>query len=195
LLSSIKNWGHRVEMVTNLLTKDTRRRKQVRVLAILSVGLSLIVFSPIIRLGIGELLPRDPIRLGVVGVFVPKKWMLSRAYNRVAVWKPCNTILCGSSPRASFTIEISALPANSGDVWERAAINTIRKNYSAEANARTIDGSSGPLKCVELEAATADGKAVTSCLSSNLGLTATFVGEPVLKPVFYAVLTSARKTP
>jgi hypothetical protein len=179
--------------MTSLQTKDARRRKQIRILAVLVFGLALILFNPIIRLGIEATLPREPVRLGAVGISIPKSWMLSRDSTKVAAWRPCNTILCGSSPRASFTIETSELPASSDEVWRNAARKIIRENFPASANVETIYN--GPLKCVELDAATPSGESVSSCLNADLGLASTFVGEPALKPAFYGVLASARKIP
>jgi hypothetical protein len=112
----MKNREDRVEMVTSAEEKNARGRKQTRILAALVLVLSLIVFSPILRLGIGSLLRRDPVELGVVRISVPKSWMLSRASTKVIAWKPYETIFCGSSPRASFTVEVSELPADSDEI-------------------------------------------------------------------------------
>jgi hypothetical protein len=174
---------------------NTNQRKQARILAILVVVLLIIAFNPIIRLGIGALFPRDPIRLGPAEISIPQDWTVSRASTRVEAWKPCNTILCGSLPRASFYIEPSKMPPGSDGIWLDAATKIISKNYSAEANSKIVDSTRGPLKCVELDGLTQRGETVVACLNPDLRLTSLFVGEPTLKPVFYSVLTSARKIP
>jgi len=172
---------------------NAKQRKQAKILAILVVALLMIAFNPIIRLGIGTLFRRDPIRFGLAEISIPQDWMMSRAPTRVEVWKPCKTILCGSLPRPSFNIDLWKLPQGSDGVWLDAASKIISKNYSAEANSRTVDSSWGPWKCVELDGLTQRGESVVACLNPDLGLTSTFVGEPTLKPVFYRVLTLARK--
>jgi len=168
-------------------TQNPKRGRQLRVLVILTLLLFAIVISPLLRIGVQELLPRAPIGLGVAQLSIPPTWMVSRDPMRVSVWKSCATIFCHSAD-SSFVIEVKYLP---DDVWQRAARQILQDNYSAKAANISINGDSGPWKC--LEATLADGRVVASCTNSDLRLTSTFTGKPSLKPAFYLVLAKAHK--
>jgi len=172
-------------------TQDAMRRKQVRILAILVLLLCALVFSPTIRLGIQELLPRAPVRLGAAEFSVPKTWRLARTAEKVIVWKPCNTIFCGSS-QGYFDLQSKELPEQ---VWVDAAKEVLHKNFSEEVITKTISGDSGGVTCVELNSPLEDDRVVASCINGELHLTSTFTGKRSLKPVFYTVLTTAHRTP
>lgn len=172
-------------------TRGTKHRKQVRILAILVLLLCAIVFSPAIRLGIQSLFPRTMVRLGVAEFSVPKTWMLARAPAKVTVWKPCNTIFCGSS-QGYFVLEVKDLPEQ---VWENAAKEVFHNNYSEEVITKTISGDSGSVRCVELNSPLEDERVVVSCINAELHLTSTFTGKLSLRSVFYTVLATARKAP
>jgi hypothetical protein len=172
-------------------TQDAIRGKQVRVLATLLLMLCAIFFSPTIRVGIEELLPRPPVRLGVAEFSVPKTWRLARTAEKVIVWKPCYTILCGSSQRY-FDLQSKELPEQ---VWVDAAKEVLHKNFSEEVITKTIAGASGGVTCVELNSPVEDDRVVSSCINAEVHLTSTFTGKLSLKPVFYTVLASARRAP
>jgi hypothetical protein len=178
-----------MKVVMEPSTQDARRRKQVRILAILVVLLCAIVFSPTIRLGIQELLPRAPVRLGVAEFSVPKTWRLARTAEKVIVWKPCNTIFCGSS-QGHIELESKELPEQ---VWVDAAKEVLHESFSEEIITKTISGDSGKVTCVELNSPVEDDKVVSSCINAQVHLTSTFIGKLSLKPVFYTVMATARK--
>jgi hypothetical protein len=101
-------------------------------------------------------------------------------------------MLCSSS-QASFILEVHDVPE---DVWEHAALKTLRDHYSTEAVTTTLYGRSGQIKCMEFNATLDEGRAaVSTCIIPDLHLTSTFFGKPSLRPVFYAVLTAAHKAP
>ena len=168
-----------------------RHGKQVAILAILIFLLCVIVYRPTIRLAIQVLFPRPPLQLGSAELSIPRTWMLSRNPARVNVWKPCRTIFCDSS-QASFILKVEDLP---DDVWEHAAMKILRDEYSAETARKTLYGRSGQIKCVELNSTLADGRIVSACMISDLHLTSTFVGIPILRPTFYSILATAHKIP
>ena len=170
-------------------TQAEMRRKQVRILAILVLLLCAIVFSPTIRLGVQELLPRAPVRLGVAEFSVPKTWRLARTAEKVIVWKPCNTILCGSS-QAHIELQSKELPEQ---VWVDAAKEVLHKNFPQDVTTKTISGNSGRVTCVELNSPVEDDRVVASCINAELHLTSTFIGKLSLKPMYYTVLATARK--
>jgi len=172
-----------------LRIKDARRAKQLKILGTLAIGLCLIVFEPTLRLALGELFRHDPVHLANVNISIPHGWMISERYSRLDAWRPCSTILCDSPP-TSFTIETTAVP---DQVWENAARATISKTFPAKPNLRSISTGPESVKCLELDPATADGKALTACFNSTLGLSSTFFGDSSVKPVFYAIFASARK--
>ena len=64
-----------------------------------------------------------------------------------------------------------------------------------EPTSATIDGKSGRVQCVEISALIDGDRVASTCFSSDLGVASTFSGEPFLRPVFYSVLTNARKVP
>jgi len=177
-------------MIPNTQRDDRRAKKQGKILLILVIILSSIVFSPTIMLAMRGLFMREPIRFGSVDLVTPKDWMISRTTNKLKVWKPCSTIFCGSGPRPSFTIETSEIPE---DVWERAAKKVFETDYSGGTTSRTIYGQQTPIKCVEINKPASNGWAVSSCVSSAAGLAATFAGDEPLKEVYYRVLLSAQK--
>lgn len=170
--------------------ENAKRRKQLRTLGVLLLVLSAIVFSPAIDLTLRYLTARRPVRLGAAMLSIPKWWRFSQGSTRVRIWKPCGTIFCSSS-LASVVIEAKGLPE---EVWERAATKVLREDYPTHVLATAIPGDSGSVKCIELESALPDGAIVSSCIDTSLGLTATFVGRPSLKPVFYAVLVTAQRS-
>ena len=178
-------------MTTSLQTHEARRRKQIRILATLLVVLLAIVFSPVIQLGIQELLPRRPISLANVEIPIPKKWMVSRTPSRITAWKPCSTVFCASSSRTGFTIEATEIAGSQG-IWENAAQKILRSDYAAAPMSK-VDLVPGKLTCVEVDP-TPNDKAVSFCINSDLGFTSSFYGDRSLKPSFYGVLASARKT-
>lgn len=168
------------------------RKKQLVILTTLLLLLCAIIANPALRLGMQVLLPRHPIRLGVVEVSIPKAWMVSQTPTRVTVWKPCSTIFCDSA-QASFVLEVKDdLPE---DVWLRGATKVLHDDYSADVVTHTIRGDSGLVNCVEPSSSLVDGQVVSSCINSDLHLTSTFNGRESLKPAFYAVLATARKSP
>jgi hypothetical protein len=178
-----------MKVAMELSTQDAMRRKQVRILATLVLLLCAIVFSPTIRLGIQELLPRPRVRLGVAEFSVPKTWRLARTAEKVIVWKPCSTILCGSS-QGLFTLQSKELPEQ---VWVEAAKEVLRKDFSGEVITKTIPGATGGVTCVELNSPVEDDRVVSSCINAEVHLTSTFTGKLSLKPVFYTVMATARK--
>lgn len=175
--------------------RGSKSSRQVKILALLVLVLAIIFFSPTIRLGLRELLPQKPVRVGTIVIPLPNNWIVSQSETKVSVWKPCATMLCGSTPRASFTVELSNLRVNSDDVWENATKKIFQRDYSKDATSKTINARSGPLRCVELDNAPVQGgTAVTSCISSSLGVVSAFAGEISLRPVFYQVVSSAYRT-
>lgn len=158
---------------------------------ILVIVLSFVVFSPTITVAIRGLFIREPLKLGTVDLVMPRDWMILQTTNKVKVWKPCRTILCSSAPRASFTIEMSAIP---DVVWERATKKVFETKYSTEATSKTIHGLPTPIKCVEVNEPSTSNWAVSSCVSSALELTGTFAGDASLKDAYYRVLLSAHQS-
>lgn len=173
-------------------TNSSRARKQIKILLVLLIVLAAVVFSPILRWKLGELFPRDPARLGYVELIIPRSWLLSHNATKIAAWKPCVTIMCGAPP-SSFTVELTELPADSDQVWENAARKILGDNYSQATIVTRIERAPSSLKCVELNSRILDNKVVTSCLVSNLRLTATFIGCDSDKASFYDILATARK--
>lgn len=180
-------------MVDSIVRSDQRKGRQTKILVTLMLAFILIIFSPGIRLGLGELLPRKPVRLGVVEVSIPKEWMMSRTATMVSAWKPCQSILCGSSVRASFSIELSKIAADSEEAWRHAAIKVISRNYSGDIITKTIPGNDGTITCLELEPANQKGKSVASCQNPGLGVESTFFGDDSFVSGFYRILVSAQK--
>jgi hypothetical protein len=122
---------------------------------------------------------------------VPKTWRLARTAEKVIVWKPCKTILCGSS-QGYFDLQSKELPEQ---VWVDAAKEVLHKNFSEEVITKTIPGAFGGVTCVELNSPVEDDRVVSSCINAEVHLTSTFTGRLSLKPVFYTVLTTAHRTP
>ena len=174
---------------------SARQKKQIKILLVLAFALTFIIFSPTIKLAVQSLFRRAPIRFGTAEIAIPRSWLLSQSPTAVAAWKPCITMLCSSSPRASFVIEVSRFSPDSDEVWLNAARKIIRKSSLVKAGVGTIYRNVGPLKCVEASVAAPDRQFISSCLNAALGLTSTFVGDSALKQVFYDALTTARKVP
>jgi hypothetical protein len=171
---------------TNHLTS----RKQARTLGILLVVLCVIVFSPSIRLGVQDVLRRDPVRLGTAEISIPKTWMVSESPRRITAWKPCSTIFC-ISLRPTIVFETKDM---SDDIWTKAALKVFQDNYSPNVTTQTLDTDSGQVKCVEgLNSTLGDARLVASCINSNLRLAFTYTGDATTKPVFYAILTKAHR--
>ena len=170
--------------------KNPMRKKQLVILITLLLILCAIIANPALRLGINELFPRHPVKLGTAEVSIPTDWMMSETATRVTVWKPCNTIFCDSA-KASFVLEVKDDLLE--DVWLRSATKVLRDSYSQDVVTNTIRGDSGLVNCVEPGTTVTDGRAVSSCINSDLHLTSTFTGKASLKPAFYAVLATARR--
>jgi hypothetical protein len=172
--------------------EDSKRQRRIRTLLVLVLTLVLIIFNPAIRLAVRELMPRRPIRLGESVISIPKNWKVSQRPSGIAASNTCMTIFCNAPVRASFFFKVRE-PGNSDEAWENSAKKIIEKDYSGDTDSFSISSGSGSWRCVELESNTPDGRAVVSCMSSDLGLDSMFLGEPSLKPVFTAILESAHR--
>lgn len=174
-----------------LHTQNGRRRQQVITLCVLLLILLIIIFNPLIRVSFKALRPSPPMLLGSAEIQLPKGWLWSTTAQRLTVWKPCSTMLCGSA-QASFVIEATD-PAMSEEMWQRAARKAIRENNLTEPTTRIINGSSGQIQCLELDSTPEAGRVTSTCLNSNLHVTSTFSGKPSFRPMFYSVLAEAHR--
>jgi hypothetical protein len=168
---------------------NSKHHRRIRTLLALVLTLVLIIFNPAIRLGVRESLPRRPIRLGESVISIPKSWKVSQRPSGIAASNTCMTIFCNTPARASIFFKVRE-PGSSDEAWENSARKIIEKDYSGGTDSFSISSGSGLWRCGELESNTPDGRAVVSCMSSDLGLDSMFLGEPSLKPAFTAILES-----
>jgi hypothetical protein len=85
---------------------------------------------------------------------------------------------------------VSTLPEAA---WENAARKVIKEDFSTDPTVSSFNSDFGTFTCLDAEVAPGNGKEITSCLGSTLGLTSTFLGDPTLKEAYLRVLASAHK--
>ena len=164
--------------------------KRIQIFGVLCLVLFAVVFSPSIRGWVASSLRAKIFTVGTSEIAVPKGWLVSQEAGKLSAWKPCVTVFCGVPSQASFLIKTSTLPEPE---WENSSKKTIHDQGYPEVSVTHVESRDGSFVCVEAQGLVQNSKSITSCLSPELSLTSTFLGDPALKNVHFSVLRSARR--